>query len=169
MDGRAEMSPQRRKRQRNRRQRGVRVPGRAGALVRSIGGYAAGHPRLGRAAGGGSLGLPRANDAPGHNQARGRHRVRPCMRPEFRAHARRQLAFELLRLTRPLPAHPGRLEVHRTRRRDQVPGHHSAGGLTAPRSGGRPLTRVPRTSLRRRSRGSGRDDEAVASWVLGGK
>jgi len=57
---------------------------------------------------------------------------------------------------------PGGLEVHRTRRRDQVPGHHSAGGLTAPRSGGRPLTCVPRTSLRRRSRGSGRDDEAVA-------
>ena len=41
---------------------------------------------------------------------------------------------ELLRLPRPLPAHPGRLEVHRTRRRDQVPGHHSAGGLTAPGS-----------------------------------
>jgi hypothetical protein len=42
----------------------------------------AGDPRRRRAAVGGFLGgLPRANDAPGHNPARGRHRVRPCIRP----------------------------------------------------------------------------------------
>ena len=39
---------------------------------------------------------------------------------------------EEIRIPRPLPAHPGRLKVHRTRRRDQVSGHHSAGGLAAP-------------------------------------
>ena len=66
----------------------------------------------------------------------------PCIRPEFRGHARRQLAFELLRVPRPLPAHPGGLEVRRTRRRGQVPGHHTAGGLTAPCHRARPITRV---------------------------
>jgi hypothetical protein len=35
-------------------------------------------------------------------------------------------------LPRPLPADTGRLDVHRTRRRDQVPGHHAAGGPAAP-------------------------------------
>jgi len=52
----------------------------------------------------------------------------------IRAHrpARRQLAPELRHLPRPLPAHRRRLEVHRTRLRDQVPRHQPAGGLTVP-------------------------------------
>ena len=44
---------------------------------------------------------------------------------------RRQLAPELRRIPRPLPAHQRRLEVHRARLRDQIPRHHTAGGLGA--------------------------------------
>jgi hypothetical protein len=66
--------------------------------------------------------------------------------PAARMGARR-LAPELRRVPRPLPAHPGRLEVHRARLRGQIPRHHTAGGLGAPRRGGRPLTRRPRTNL----------------------
>jgi hypothetical protein len=46
------------------------------------------------------------------------------------------LGPELRHVPRPLPAHHGRLEVHRARLQGQIPRHHSAGGLGAPRSGG---------------------------------
>jgi SnoaL-like domain len=48
---------------------------------------------------------------------------------------------ELRHLPRPLPAHPGRLEIHRTRLRGQIRGHDTARGLGAPRRWPRPLTR----------------------------
>jgi len=54
--------------------------------------------------------------------------------------SRWQVGAELWHLPRPLPAHFGRLEVHRARLRDQIPRHHAAGGLGAPRRRGRPLT-----------------------------
>jgi hypothetical protein len=55
--------------------------------------------------------------------------------------ARRQLAAELRHLPRPLPAHRGRLEVHRARLRDQIPRPQPAGGLGTRRRRKRPLTR----------------------------
>ena len=46
-------------------------------------------------------------------------------------HACRQVGAELRRVPRPLPAHAGRLEVHRARLRGQIPRHHSAPRLGA--------------------------------------
>ena len=56
----------------------------------------------------------------------------------WKQHGRgRKPMSDLLRhLPRPLPAHPGRLEVHRTALRGQVPRHQPAGGLGAPPSRG---------------------------------
>ncbi len=64
------------------------------------------------------------------------------------ARPRRPPGAELRHLPRPLPAEPGRLEVHRPGLRGQVPRHRSAGGLGAPPRRG-PLTRRPGTRLRR--------------------
>ncbi len=68
---------------------------------------------------------------PGHDPAGRRHRDRPCLHPRARPRPRRPPGAELRHLPRPLPAHPGRLEVHRTRLRGQVPRHQPAGGLGA--------------------------------------
>ena len=60
------------------------------------------------------------------------------------------IGAELRHLPRPLPAHPGWLEIHRARLRDQLPRPQPAGGLGAPPSRGCPLTRRPGTRLRRK-------------------
>jgi SnoaL-like protein len=79
---------------------------------------------------------------PGTIQLAGDTAVGRAYIAELGRFARRQLAPELRRAPRPLPAHPGRLEVRGARLRGQIPRHHSAGGLGAPRSEGRPLTPV---------------------------
>jgi SnoaL-like domain len=48
---------------------------------------------------------------PGHDPARRRHRVRPCLPPRAHRPARRRLTPELRHLPRPLPAHRRRMEV----------------------------------------------------------
>jgi hypothetical protein len=73
-------------------------------------------------------------------------------------------------LPRPLPAHRRRLEVHRACLRGQVPRYQPAGGLSAPPSRGRPLTRRPGTRLQRESARSrqDRDHESAGTGVLPG-
>lgn len=78
---------------------------------------------------------------PGTIRLEGDTAVGRAIRLRVRALSRRQLAAELLRLPRPLPAHPRRLEVHGARLRGQIPRHHSAGGCRRPTQRGRPLTR----------------------------
>jgi hypothetical protein len=63
-------------------------------------------------------------------------RVASLFTPDGALRMRRQVGAELRHLPRSLPAHPGRLEVHRTRLRGQVPRHHTAGGLSAARGRG---------------------------------
>ena len=56
---------------------------------------------------------------------------------ELTRFSRWQVRAELWHLPRPLPAHFGRLEVHRARLRDQIPRRHPARGLGTPSGRGR--------------------------------
>ena len=95
---------------------------RAADAQRAHGGGRPGRdPRL-WPAGAGHVGLLRADHPPGHDPAGRRHRRRPGLPVRADPAAQRPLGAELRHLPRPLPAHPGRLEVHRARLRDQVPG-----------------------------------------------
>jgi hypothetical protein len=69
---------------------------------------------------------------PGTILCRRRHRDRPCVR--LGAHVwTRRLASELRRVSRPLRAHLGRLEIRGAHLRGQIRRHHSGAGLVARR------------------------------------
>jgi len=113
-----------------------------------------------------SPGLLRPDHAPRHDPAWRRHRHRPCVPVRADPLPRWSLGGQLRHLPRPLPALRGQLEVHRARLRGHVPRRHSADRLSASRTGGRPLTRQPGTSLRRKEDGGNGITTSPGTWDL---